>query len=192
MEQNIKNNNNILLELVNDLLGLKNYSKDNYIIKTLENVINKLNYIINENKKNSELIKNDLNTLNNKFDKLNQEMQIDYGRYIGEIVNGLPEGQGILYADDGSRYEGGWKNGKLEGKGIAYLNNGDRYEGDWKNGLKEGKGIYYYNREPYKGDRYEGEYKNNKQEGKGILYYNNGDKYEGDFKKGKQEGKGIL
>ena len=71
MEQNIKKNNNILFELVNDLLGLKNYSKDNLIIKTLESVINKLNYVINENEKNIELIKNDINTLYNKFEKLN-------------------------------------------------------------------------------------------------------------------------
>ena len=49
MEQNIfnlnnkiySNNNNILLEIVNDLHQLMNYSKDNLIIKTLGNIINK-------------------------------------------------------------------------------------------------------------------------------------------------------
>ena len=50
------NNNNILLEIVKDLNQLINYSKDNKIIKILGNVINKMNYIINENKKNMDLI----------------------------------------------------------------------------------------------------------------------------------------
>ena len=51
MEQNIfnlnnkiySNNNNILLEIVNDLNQLMKYSKDNLIIKTLGNIINKIN-----------------------------------------------------------------------------------------------------------------------------------------------------
>ena len=58
MEQNIfnlnnkinSNNNNILLEIVNDLETLKNNSKDNTIIKTLGDIINKINNIINEKK----------------------------------------------------------------------------------------------------------------------------------------------
>ena len=54
------NNNNILIEIVNDLQQLMINSKDNLIIKTLGNIINKINYIINENKKNLELINNDI------------------------------------------------------------------------------------------------------------------------------------
>ena len=45
------NNNNILLEIINDLQQLINYSKDNIIIKRLSDSIIKLNDIINENKK---------------------------------------------------------------------------------------------------------------------------------------------
>ena len=45
------NNNNLLLEIVKDLHQIMNYSKENLIIKILGNVINKMNYIINENKK---------------------------------------------------------------------------------------------------------------------------------------------
>ena len=46
------NNNNILIEIVNDLHQLMNYSNDNLIIKRLSDVIIKMNNIINENKKN--------------------------------------------------------------------------------------------------------------------------------------------
>ena len=52
------NNNNILLEIINDLQQLINYSKDNIIIKRLSDSIIKLNDIINENKKNTQLIIN--------------------------------------------------------------------------------------------------------------------------------------
>ena len=54
------NNNNIFLGIINDLQQLINYSKDNIIIKRLSDIIIKMNYIINENKKNVELIKNDI------------------------------------------------------------------------------------------------------------------------------------
>ena len=99
------NNNNILIEIVNDLHKLMNYSKDNLIIKTLGNIINRMNYIINENKKNVELIRNDIsslyNKLNKRFDELNninlknQEIQYPDGKYIGQAINGKANGKGI-------------------------------------------------------------------------------------------------
>ena len=54
------NNSNILIEIVNDLHQLMNYSNDNLIIKRLGDVIIKMNNIINEIKKNVELIRNDI------------------------------------------------------------------------------------------------------------------------------------
>ena len=93
------------------------HSKDNLIIKTLGNIINKMNYIISENKKNLDSIKNDINKLIHKFDNLNinnknnQELQYNDGsRYIGEVVNGLAEGRGTWYYGNGDRYEGDFRN----------------------------------------------------------------------------------
>ena len=140
MEQNIfnlnnkiySNNNNILLEIVNELRHLMNNTKDNLIIKALGNIINKMNYLFNENKKNLQSIRNGINELNKKFDNLNintknkQELKQTNGIYIGEVVNGLAEGKGIWY-----------------GTKEPYI--GDRYEVDWKNNKGEGKGIYYWN-----------------------------------------------
>ena len=85
MEQNLfnlndkiySNNNNILLEIVNDLQKLMNSSKDDLIIKTLGKIINKMNYIINENKKNLELIRNDIKQMFNKIDKNINELKIN-------------------------------------------------------------------------------------------------------------------
>ena len=65
MEKNIfnlndkiySNNNNILLGIINDLQQIINYSKDNKIIKRLGDIMIKINNIINEKKKNIELLR---------------------------------------------------------------------------------------------------------------------------------------
>ena len=225
MEQNMfnlnnkiySNNNKLLIEIINDLNQLMNYYKDNISINILGNVINKINYIINENKKNLQPSRNDIpslcNQMNKRFDELKinninkQELKwSDGSKYIGQVVNGLAEGKGTWYGTKepfiGDRYEGEFRNNKFEGKGIYYYNNepwkDDRYEGEWRNGKKEGKGIYYYNDgDIYEGDfrngnRYEGDWRNDKLEGKGIMYYNNGDREMGDFYNDKQIGKFVM
>ena len=175
------NNNNLLLGIINDLQQINYITHDNLVIKRIGDIIIKMNFIINENKKNTQLIINHIsllqNQMNKKFDELKfnnnqinkQEIKYNKGRYIGQVVNGLPEGKGILY-----------------------LNNGDRYEGDFRNDKKEGKGIYYYNREPFKGDRYEGDVRNGKKEGKGIYYHNNGNREMGDSFNGLPKGKFVM
>ena len=172
MQQDINNkinlnNNNLLLEIVNDLHKIINSTHDNIIIKRLGDIINKMNLIINDNKKNTELIIHHITSLENKINQRfaqlninnnnllnNQVKNYKNGRNVSQILSGLREGKGIKYWNDGSRYEGDWKNDKREGKGIFYWKNGDIYEGDWKNDKIYGKGIYYYNN----GDREMGDY----------------------------------
>ena len=68
------NNNNFLLGVVNDLQQINTITKDNLVIKRIEDIINKMNFIINENKKNTQLIINHIsllqNQINKKFDEL--------------------------------------------------------------------------------------------------------------------------
>ncbi len=149
------NNNNLLISIVNDLQQVINSLHDNLVIKNIGDVIYKINYIINENKKNDELIMNQFSSMKLQLSKMNHELkQLNInnikdikeiravnGRYVGQIVNGLREGKGIYYYNNGNRYEGEWRNNKKERKGILYWPNGDRYEGDWRNGKHEGKGI---------------------------------------------------
>ena len=128
------------------------------------------------NKKNVELIRNDISSLYNQINKR-----------FDELNNINLKNQEIKY-NDGSNYIGQAINGKANGKGNFYGINGDRYEGDWRNGKQEGKGIYYFNTEPWKGDRYEGDWRNDKKDGKGIFYLPNGDRRVGDFANGREIG----
>ena len=63
------------------------------------------NFINNNKKNNNDIIKN-------------QEIEYDDGKYIGQVLNGLREGKGIIYWNNGDRLECDWRNDKAEGKGI--------------------------------------------------------------------------
>ena len=124
------NNNNILINIVKELENISNNlyynTKLNKIIEQIRNIIILINKVINDNKNNINLIRNDIYNLqkiiiNNNNNNYINGTKIDInGKYIGQLKNNL-----------------------RDGKGIMYFNNGDRYEGDFKNDLKEGKGIYY-------------------------------------------------
>ena len=78
--------------------------------------------------------------------------------YIGEMLNGIPHGKGIIYYKNGNiKYDGEFVNGKFEGNGKYIYENGEYYIGQWLNGNRHGKGIYYYKNGNIK---YDGEYVN--------------------------------
>ena len=115
--QTYSNNNNILLGIISELHQIANSSHENLTIKRISDIIIKMNFIINENKKTRELIMNQFTLLQNKFEQLSkkfdinninnqQEIKFDNSRYVGQVVNGLAEGKGIKYYNNGNRYEG--------------------------------------------------------------------------------------
>ena len=145
----ILSNNNIKDTINGIKLNIDNIIKlcPNNISIQLKNInflLNALNEDINKNnKKLKNLISNEiLNTNNTKLNEINNtEIKYNDGKYIGQVVNGKPEGKGIAYYNNGDRYEGDFKNDKREGKGIYYAHNGDREMGDWKDGKEIGKHV---------------------------------------------------
>ena len=140
-------------------------------------IISDINKIINENN-----INNKFKNIIDIYYKINRSKKTKIyengDKYIGEFINDIKNGKGILYFNkndeyERNRYEGDFKDDRLEGKGIYYWTDGERYEGDFKDGKREGKGINYYKN----GDRFEGNFKDDEKEGKGVYYYKNGDKY---------------
>ena len=109
MNNNIySNNNNILLEIVGELQKINNYIQDNLISQKINDIIMKINFVINENMKNQELIMNQVSSSQNQTNQINPKFQINNldnikeikfknGIYIGQLVNGVKEGKGIFH-----------------------------------------------------------------------------------------------
>ena len=122
-----------------------------------------------------------------------QELQLDYGRYVGQVLNGKPHGKGIVYFNSDDKltrvsYEGDWVDGKWTGKGIMKWKDGYKYDGEWKNFRFDGQGTYYW----VNGNKYVGNYENGKRQGQGTYYYANGNKYVGNFENDKRQGQGTF
>jgi len=122
-----------------------------------------------------------------------ETLQIWGGTYIGEVVNGRPNGQGTwTHPDgdkvDGDKYVGEFKDGKFHGQGTYIWANGEKYAGEWKDDQRYGQGTYTY----ANGDKYVGEHKDDKFHGQGTATYANGDKYVGEYKDGERHGQGTA
>lgn len=111
----------------------------------------------------------------------------DGGRYRGEIVDGLLQGEGRIDYPNGSHFRGSFKDGQWNGQGVWQGANGDRYEGAFKDGLFDGQGRFIY----ATGGTYEGHFENGSLNGAG-RYTEQGLTYEGEFKNGLYHGKGKL
>ena len=122
--QTYSNNNNILLGIINELHQIANSSHENLTIKRISDVIIKMNFIINENRKNMGLIMNQFTKLENQISQLNQNLKInninnqqelnfDNARYVGQVVNGVSEGKGIEYYNNHPSFYHHYDNNKF-------------------------------------------------------------------------------
>lgn len=101
------------------------------------------------------------------------------GVYAGEIVNGQPNGVGILTCDSGFVYDGHWVEGRFEGQGKMTTPDAlTCLEGQWKNFYMDGQGKAVYSN----GDAYEGQWHRGQPHGEGKMTYANGNVYEGQWK----------
>ncbi len=121
------------------------------------------------------------------------------------MLEGIPEGNGILKIAPSGRYEGGFKAGQYHGEGacefppilegarngkigaVAVVS-GRRYKGSWKKGMMNGQGHLIVGN----GDEYRGEFKGNLYHGKGRLVTRNGDIKEGNWQRGLLFSKGNI
>ena len=76
-------------------------------------------------------------------------------KYVGEISNGVPHGQGTYFYASGAKYIGEYKDGLQHGHGTYIWADGEKYIGEYKDGLYHGHGTYIY----VDGYKYVGEYK---------------------------------
>ena len=190
------NFSNFMIKNLNGLLFMKLLLKDYLILKEenskyTQNLFKNIKYLSSFNeltlKKNefNDFLKDKKNNILKGSDYNEKEMNYFTGKYIGNIKNGIREGEGKFIYTNKDIYEGKWENDVKEGKGIMKYNNGNEYNGEWKNNKKEGKGIMIFKN----GDKLETEWNKNKIGNKVKYYYKNGDIYDGEYKKDKKEGK---
>jgi len=113
----------------------------------------------------------------------------DYrAKYVGDIENMKPKGQGIITSADGDKYIGAFKNGKKHGQGTLTSPDGSKYVGAFKSGKKHGKGKFT----SPDGRKYVGEYKDDKKHGQGTFTWSDEGKYVGKWREGKFHGQGTF
>jgi len=66
-------------------------------------------------------------------------------KYFGEFKDGLPNGQGMETFPDGKKFVGEFKDGNYSGQGTETLPDGSRYVGEFKDGYLWNGTSYYKN-----------------------------------------------
>ena len=110
----------------------------------------------------------------------------DGGRYRGDVVDGLLQGQGRVDYPNGSWYAGEFAKGQWHGQGEWHGSNGEVYRGQFNQGLFDGQGTLTTN-----GSSYTGGFKAGRRDGEGTLK-ENGMTYRGEFKADQYSGLGRL
>lgn len=131
----------------------------------------------------------------------------DGGRYRGDLVNGLLQGQGRIDYPNGSWYAGEFDKGQWHGQGEWHGSNGEVYRGQFNHGLFDGQGTLTTTGSSYTGGfklgrrdgegtlkenamTYRGEFKSDQYSGLGRLELDDGSAYQGQFVQGKPNGQG--
>ncbi|WP_053214635.1 C13 family peptidase [Pseudomonas sp. Q12-87] len=131
----------------------------------------------------------------------------DGGRYRGDLVDGLLQGQGRIDYPNGSWYAGQFDKGQWHGTGEWHGSNGEVYRGQFQQGLFHGQGSLTTPTSSYTGSfkqgrrdgegtlkengmTYRGEFKADRYSGLGRLELDDGSQYQGPFVNGKPNGEG--
>ncbi len=112
----------------------------------------------------------------------------DGSTYVGEVTDGVPNGEGTLTDLMGSTWTGTFVDGKLNGYGTYLGYDLVEYEGFFKDGVFEGYGHWIGSN----GDEYNGMFQNGKQNGVGRMDYTTECDYEGGWVDGMMEGYGWM
>jgi len=119
------------------------------------------------------------------FPTFPQLLQRGLTEYTGEVVEGLPHGQGSSKYEDGRAYSGGFVRGKQQGEGHMVFPDGADYTGTWEQDRRHGQGRMKYPN----GMVYEGPFVMGKREGHGRCTWPDGWVYDGEFQDDKMTGR---
>ncbi|PVZ11450.1 MULTISPECIES: C13 family peptidase [unclassified Pseudomonas] len=132
----------------------------------------------------------------------------DGGRYRGDIVNGVLQGNGRIDYPNGSWYEGQFEHGQYNGQGQWHGSDGHIYRGGFAGGLFDGQGSLTTPQGSYSGGfsqgkregegtlkepgrTYRGNFHNDQFSGNGRLELADGTTLQGQFEQGRLNGEGV-
>ena len=118
--------------------------------------------------------------INGRPNGVGEIVYVDGTRYSGQFINGMPDGRGEFVTPNGFRYIGEFHNGKFYGQGEAKWPDGSTYRGEFKLGLFHGLGEYTWS----DGKVFTGNYRNGVKDGKGIIVLPNKQQFEGMWEAG--------
>jgi len=187
----------------------KNSRIDNQVLKRIELMVQSIN-------SNNEVAANNLPSCNqnSQKSKCNGTIDNNFILYVGEILNNLANGAGLMtfkyskstragafkeglssgYAIEQNElgkvlYAGEWKNDLYHGEGALYgYNPNTSYIGQFKNGLQHGIGKSI----GPEGSISEGEWHKNQLHGYGSFFFPNGEGYVGNYLHGQKHGSGFY
>jgi hypothetical protein len=116
------------------------------------------------------------------------EMVHQGGAYSGEVLDGIPNGEGTWISPDGQQYVGQWQDGLWHGEGTHSAADGSVNAGEYENGYRNGQSTWTHP----DGRNYVGEFREDQMHGEGVHTFSNGDRYAGAFEIGKQHGQGMY
>ena len=108
--------------------------------------------------------------------------------FIGNFVQGKPDGELKQHKEGKLYYEGHWKNGNFDGEGTLYKKDGSISSGIWENNRLVSSRVDV----ELPSGRYVGNIKDGKPSSYGEMYYNNGGKYVGQWEEGQWSGEGCY
>lgn len=109
--------------------------------------------------------------------------------YTGNMVSGMPHGEGTCIWDNGTEYTGSWEHGQMHGYGEISKPDGYSYKGQWKDSQYDGEGTLVY---PGGKETYTGQFRKGLRHGQGTHHFANGDTYTGEWSGGIWHGQGTY
>lgn len=113
----------------------------------------------------------------------------DQVRYTGRFRNGIKNGRGIDFDQNGKKvYQGSFRDDMREGRGEEFIDGQFVYKGEFANNRRHGFGAIYFGG----GGGYFGRIEDNNMSGLGVYCHANGDRFEGMFFNNRPDGLGSF
>jgi hypothetical protein len=99
-----------------------------------------------------------------------QALDLRKGRtdtYVGDLVRGVPDGEGLAHCSEGHRYRGEIRSGRFCGAGALFMADGTRCSGTFAHGFQHGYGVQIYPN----GARYVGQLVGGQRHGRGVYEF---------------------